>query len=308
MKRNPLGKTFSYLLKESKTLIDTGINTQEAFQGLKEELKKHKIKPQEIENIIVTHLHHDHICLAKTFRNFGAKIYASKKAAEREKNFQEIWANMYDYTEKELRLFGGSEHLNYLKRYRSAFRRTPDPFSIDVQLDDGDILKLPGIILKIIWTPGHAPEHICLYDKQNKILFSGDHILPKITSHISLHTFQKSDPLNDYLMSLEKVRDLKVESILPGHEFIFHDLKERIIKLKKHHNKRLNEIIETLKDGSKTVYQIGKNVSWDSKPWLQMNFWTRRMAAAETYAHIIYLRNKEEIQEEQNTVLKYSLT
>jgi hypothetical protein len=61
-------------------------------------------------------------------------------------------------------------------------------------------------------------------------------------------------------------------------------------------------------DGPKTVYQIGKIISWDSKPWPQMNFWTKRMAAAETYAHLIYLRNKQEIQEEQKTVLKYSLT
>jgi glyoxylase-like metal-dependent hydrolase (beta-lactamase superfamily II) len=307
MKRNPLGKTFSYLLKESKTLIDTGINTQEAFQGLRKELGKHKIMPQDIEKIIVTHLHHDHIGLIETFRNFGTKIYASKQAAERENNLQKLWANMYGYTKEELRLFGGSDHLNYLKRYRSTFRGIPEPLSIDVQLDDGEILKLAEVILKIIWTPGHAPEHICLYDKKNKILFSGDHILPKITSHISLHTFQKNDPLNDYLMSLEKVSNLQVETILPGHEHIFHDLKDRIIKLKKHHNTRLNEIKEILIDGPKTVYQIGKNISWDSKPWPQMNFWTRRMAAAETYAHVIYLRNKQEIQEEQETVLKYSL-
>lgn len=307
MKRNPLGKTFSYLLKESKTLIDTGINTQEAFQGLREELIKHKMMPQDIEKIIVTHLHHDHVGLAETFSNFDTKIYASKQAAEREKNLQELWANMYEYTENELRLFGGSEYLNYLKKYRSAFRGIPEPLSIDVQLDDGELLKLGGIILKIIWTPGHAPEHICLFDKENKILFSGDHILPKITSHISLHTFQKNDPLRDYLMSLEKVSNLEVESILPGHEYIFHDLKERIITLKKHHNIRLKEIKETLKGGPKSVYQIGKNISWDSKPWPQMNFWTRRMAAAETYAHVIYLRNKQEIEEELKTVLKYSL-
>jgi glyoxylase-like metal-dependent hydrolase (beta-lactamase superfamily II) len=308
MKRNPLGKTFSYLLEESNTLIDTGINTEEAFQGLRKELEKHHIRPKDIERIIVTHLHHDHIGLTETFCSFGTKIYASKQAAEREKSLHELWANMYEYTEKELSLFGGSDNLNYLRRYKSAFRGIPEPRSIDVQLNDGEILKLPGICLKIIWTPGHAPEHICLYDQENKILFSGDHILPKITSHISLHTYQKTNPLRDYLNSLEKVKNLPVESILPGHEHIFHNLKDRINNLKKHHNKRLNEIKETLMDGPKTVYQIGKIISWDSKPWPQMNFWTKRMAAAETYAHLIYLRNKQEIQEEQKTVLKYSLT
>ena len=79
------------------------------------------------------------------------------------------------------------------------------------------------------------------------------------------------------------------------------------MELKNHHELRLNEMKTTLKNGPKTVYQIGCNVHWDSKPWPKMSFWTKRMAAAETYAHLIYLKNKKEIKEEQNHVLKYSL-
>jgi glyoxylase-like metal-dependent hydrolase (beta-lactamase superfamily II) len=307
MRRNPLGKTFSYLLEESKTLIDTGIGTTDAFQGLKRELNKHDLRPQDIERIIVTHLHHDHIGLIENFHRFNTKVYASKQASEREKELQELWNNMYDFTEQELKLFGGAKYLNYLKRYEYAFKRTLDPLPIDLQLEDGQTLKLPGIKLEVIWTPGHAVEHICLYDPDNKILFSGDHVLPRITSHISLHTYQKADPLNDYLMSLEKIKNLETKTILPGHEHIFHTLKDRIKELKNHHELRLNEMKTTLKNGPKTVYQIGSNVHWDSKPWPQMSFWTKRMAAAETYAHLIYLKNKKEIKEEQNHVLKYCL-
>jgi glyoxylase-like metal-dependent hydrolase (beta-lactamase superfamily II) len=60
MSRNPLGKTFSYLLPESKTLIDTGVPTDEAYQGLKNQLKDYNFRPIDIEKVIITHLQNDH--------------------------------------------------------------------------------------------------------------------------------------------------------------------------------------------------------------------------------------------------------
>ena len=92
----------------------------------------------------------------------------------------------------------------------------------------------------MIWTPGHAAEHICLHDAERRILFSGDHVLPKITSHVSLHTWEKRDPLGDYLNSLNKVKDLPVDLILPGHETNFTNLPGRVAQLFKHHEARLH--------------------------------------------------------------------
>jgi glyoxylase-like metal-dependent hydrolase (beta-lactamase superfamily II) len=307
MRRNPLGKTFSYLLEESKTLIDTGVGTEDAYLGLKKELKRANFLPQDIEKIIITHLHHDHIGLSKRFRDHGAKIIASNKAVERQKEFLELWDHLYDLAEKELKLFGGTRHFNDLKKYEYVFRRSYEPFIIDDQIEDGQTLDLPGIKLKIYWTPGHAFEHICLLNKEDKILFSGDHILPKITSHVSLHIYQDMDPLNDYLNSLMKVRDLDVNAILPGHEQIFYDLKGRVDHLFDHHKNRLLEMMRAIQNGSKTVFEVSSDVHWDSRPWPQMSFWTKRMAASETYAHLIYLKNKGEIVEELGEELNYSI-
>jgi hypothetical protein len=54
----------------------------------------------------------------------------------------------------------------------------------------------------------------------------------------------------------------------------------------------------TLEDGPQTVYDVGSKVHWESRPWPRMTFWTKRMAAAETYAHLVYLKNKNEVNEE----------
>ncbi|MFH2111454.1 MAG: MBL fold metallo-hydrolase [Candidatus Bathyarchaeota archaeon] len=309
MERNPLGKTFSYLLTESKTLIDTGVPTDYAYKGLQRQLEEHSLKPQDIERVIITHLHNDHIGLAQTLQEHGAELVASRVAAEKQAQVQEEYRNLYELTVEETRLFGGAEYLNFLARFVYAFRDVPRPLKIDGTLEDGETFSLDGFSFKVIWTPGHSHEHIVLYDEADRLLFSGDHVLPKITSHVALHSYEHRDPLGEYLDSLEKVKDLDVETVLPGHEWAFHNLKERVEQLRSHHSRRLQEMRDTLQDGERTVYQVGSRVHWDSRPWPEMSFWTKRMAATETYAHLVYLRNRGEVKEEKKgDTLYYSLT
>jgi glyoxylase-like metal-dependent hydrolase (beta-lactamase superfamily II) len=309
MERNPLGKTFSYLLTDSRTLIDTGVPTDYAYRALERQLEEHGLKPQDIERVILTHLHNDHIGLAEAFQEHGAELVASTVAAEKQTRVQDEYRNLYELTVEETRLFGGAEYLNFLARFVYAFRDVPRPLRIDRTLEDGETLDLGGYKLKVIWTPGHAQEHIVLHDPVNRLLFSGDHVLPKITSHVALHSYEQRDPLAEYLDSLDKVKDLDVETVLPGHEWTFHNLKERVEQLHLHHSRRFQEVRDTLKDGEKTVYQVGSKIHWDSRPWPEMSFWTKRMAATETYAHLVYLRNRGEVKEEKKgDALYYSLT
>lgn len=299
MERNPLGKTFSYLLTDSKTLIDTGVPTDYAYKSLQRQLDQQNLRPQDIERIIITHLHNDHIGLAERFQEQGAEIVASRVASEKQARVQREYRNLYQLTVDETRLFGGAEYINFLARFVYAFRDAPRPLRIDKTLEDGETLSQDGYKFKVIWTPGHSEEHMVLFEEANGLLFSGDHVLPKITSHVALHSYEQRDPLGDYLDSLEKVVNLNVGTVLPGHEWVFHNLKERVAQLQAHHSRRLEEVKATLRNGEKTVYQVGSRVHWDSRPWPEMSFWTKRMAATETYAHLVYLRNRGEVAEEK---------
>jgi glyoxylase-like metal-dependent hydrolase (beta-lactamase superfamily II) len=298
MSRNPLGKTFSYLLLESKTLIDTGVPTEEAYHGLKDQLKEYNMRPQDIERVIITHLHNDHIGLAEDLREYGAEIWAGTAAKTRQEQMLKEWENLYENTLNELDRFGGQEYRHNITRNRYIFKSDVRPMPIDKYLQDGEKVELGDQELEVIWTPGHSYEHICLYNQVQKIIFRGDHVLPKITSHVALYSYRNHDPLDEYLTSLTKIENLNTEIILPGHEWIFHDLKPRIQQLYKHHRNRLDEMKSTLDDGPQTVYEVGRKVHWDSRPWPKMSFWTKRMAATETYAHLAYLRNKNEIKHE----------
>lgn len=298
MSRNPLGKTFSYLLLESNTLIDTGVPTDEAYAGLREHLKEYDLKPQDIEQVIITHLHNDHIGLAEDLRSYGAEIWAGIAAKDRQEQMRREWKNLYENTLRELDLFGGQEYKRHITRNRYVFKSDVKPMPIDRYLEDGEKLRLGDLNLEVIWTPGHSYDHICLLNQDQRILFSGDHVLPKITSHVALYSYRDHDPLGEYLDSLKKVENIEVDTILPGHEWILHDLKTRIKQLYRHHRNRLDEMKETLEDGSQTVYDIGSKVHCDSRPWPQMSFWTKRMAATETYAHLVYILNNNEIKRE----------
>ena len=110
------------------------------------------------------------------------------------------------------------------------------------------------------------------------------------------------------MASLKKLKGLEVKIVLPGHEYTFQDLDNRISDLIAHHKLRCWEIKEAIRYGAGTVFEISSKVHWDSRPWPLMSFWTKRMAAAETYAHLIYLKNKSEIEENNKKgTLQFSL-
>ncbi|MDP2899615.1 MAG: MBL fold metallo-hydrolase, partial [Candidatus Bathyarchaeota archaeon] len=88
----------------------------------------------------------------------------------------------------------------------------------------------------------------------------------------------------------------------------FTNLPDRVAQLFRHHEARLLEVKEALRKGRSTVFDVAGAIHWDSRPWPIMDFWTKRMAATETYAHLVYLRNKGEISEKTvDGVLRYSL-
>jgi len=87
MRHNPLGYTYSYLLRDAATLIDTGVGSRDAFDGLEEQARSAGMELTDIKRIIPTHLHGDHIGLVDTIRRLsGAKVYAHRTAIERQKS------------------------------------------------------------------------------------------------------------------------------------------------------------------------------------------------------------------------------
>jgi glyoxylase-like metal-dependent hydrolase (beta-lactamase superfamily II) len=289
---NPLGHTNSYLVhgEDKHLLIDTGWNTEEAFQSLKDQLAEAGTDFRDISQMIITHVHPDHYGLANRVRELSqAKISLHEQERElinlRYQNMDEFLRQ----TEEWLHINGVPD--NALPPFP---RRITTPAQPDTILQGGEKISIGIFNLEVLWTPGHAPGHICLYEPSQKILFAGDHVLPGITPNIGLQTASGLNPLGDFLNSLNELKQMDVNLILPGHEYHFTGLSARIEDVIQHHKNRISEIMQTLKNQPKTAYQVATEIIWmldeGGARFQDLVPWDKRLAVFEAIAHLEAMR------------------
>jgi glyoxylase-like metal-dependent hydrolase (beta-lactamase superfamily II) len=314
---NPTIHTNDYLVKgdEGYLLIDTGWNTDEAFKTLNDEITGTGVTFKEIKTIIVTHAHPDHYGLTNRVHELcGAKIYMHYLD-------EEILRTRYAITEEYARrsedwFYSNGVPRNELPVIRpiSGGQKTPFlPRQPDILLKGGETISNGPFDLKIIWTPGHSPGHICLYESKNRLLFAGDHILPTIMPNISLPPGSRSNPLADFIKSLEAIRDLDVTRVLPAHENVFYNFKQRIDEIIEHQAVRSVEILEKLGTGAKTAYEICNVITWMPEyggvKFKDLPPFDRRAAVSETLAHLRAMTVIGKIQvTELDNILYYQST
>jgi glyoxylase-like metal-dependent hydrolase (beta-lactamase superfamily II) len=162
----------------------------------------------------------------------------------------------------------------------------------DRLLDDGDLADLPGWHLRALHTPGHTPGHLCFSEERTGLLFSGDHVLPRISPNISTTADGLPDPLRSYLASLTAIRELAPTEVLPAHEWRFDGLASRVDELKAHHEHRLDELLRALREHPNTTpWQLAAHLTW-SRPWSAYQQRMRIFAVTETDAHLRLLGSR----------------
>lgn len=295
---SPLKALNSYVIKgtQRSLIIDTGWNSEECVSILTSGLKELGVNLMEAD-FFITHMHADHSGMVSTLAAAEAKIYFGRADAavvgstapgswEKQADFASIHGFFGDELETAI---GSHPGRKYSSRGRTDFHI----------LEDGDIINIGDYSFKCIETPGHTKGHMCLYEAEKKILISGDHILVDITPNISLWS-DEQNPLNEYVMSLDKVYDLDVELVLPGHRSIFKNHKERIQELKCHHKARLDEVISILEKGKQNIFQIASQMTWDidCKSWDIFPPTQKWFAFGEAAAHVKYLEEKGKVGRE----------
>ena len=167
----------------------------------------------------------------------------------------------------------------------------------DVKLQDGEPYEFDGWTLQAVWTPGHTPGHMCMYEPNRKLMLTGDHVLPHITPNVSLHEDQEgASPLADFRASLEKVAAFDTELALPAHEFNMRDLPARCRQLLHHHDDRLDEVREALGGGTASASAISALVHWNTGPYEGFSVHTKRAALGETLSHLVLLEEQGRVR------------
>jgi glyoxylase-like metal-dependent hydrolase (beta-lactamase superfamily II) len=289
--------------RSSCLLVDAGWNTPETLDILKKQMDEIGVALSEISRIVITHVHPDHYGLAGQLKQLSAATVAMH---ELEVPFIESryvkMDNLLEEISKLLIVHGVPQEV--MPQLRSASLKMVEfvtPTSPDIILHGGETISQDDFHFRVIPSPGHSPGHICLYEAERRILFSGDHILPGITPNIGLNPQSGDNPLGDYLASLQEMKKLDVAIALPGHELPFTNFKPRIEQLLRHHRQRNEHILTAMGGTASTAGAIAGGMVWGSKEkqrrWPDLNPWDKRMAVMETLAHLVQMQAEGRVEQ-----------
>ena len=242
------------------TLVDCGIG-DDVTRGLWERIFGELIAGRPVTRLVVTHHHPDHAGLASwLIERTGAELWMSQAeyfAAHAMRDGSSGFA--FDRVVAMFERNGlAGERLELMQQRRSNYRNRVPAFPSDYRrLMDGDVLRVGGRAWKVIMGYGHAPEHAALYCEDAGVLISGDMVLPRISTNVSVWANEpEGNPLALFLNSLTRYAALPAATLtLPSHGLPFRGLRERIAQLKEHHRQRLDELHEVC-DAPKTAADV----------------------------------------------------
>lgn len=234
------------VLGEKAALIDSGYDDKETTGKRLEYIKK--FAPQKLEYILITHPHPDHIGGCRSIKkSTGAQIVL---------------------------------HSSGVARAKSKYRVVPD-----ILVEDGDILDIGGFSLQIIHTPGHSPASVCVYIRESKILFTGDHILGIGTTVVDA----PEGDMTQYINSLKKLLSYDIRLICPGHGPPIKEAERKIRELIAHRQERELQVLRCLRQGRKNVARLVAEI------YPELDYRLLELAQRQVLAHLRKLVSEKKV-------------
>lgn len=275
-------------------LIDAGLSREATYQGWLQFFEEQAVKASDIKGIYLTHYHSDHYGSSGWLQDYsGAPVYIGAIDAKRINNYWKKGDYLLEAIGTLYRSHGMPEEV--LKRVIEAEARIIPltlPHAELTTLEDGQTVNLGDNAYRVIFTPGHSDGHICFYNEEHGLLFSGDHLLPDTSSIIGISAQPGTirDPLADFFSSLISIGSLNCTLVLPAHGKSFANIEKRIKRLESYHQKHL-ELTKNSISSSATAYEVCSHIY---SPDISGN--ELRFAMAEILAHLVYLANKGELE------------
>ncbi|MGD6980902.1 MULTISPECIES: MBL fold metallo-hydrolase [Citricoccus] len=261
--------TFSYLVEDAEGgvhVIDPGWDLDENLEAIRAALARTGRRGRGPASIIVTHLHPDHMGLAERLRSGHGSPVVLHRWDEEAQRESAHWLADAGRVRADLVAWGvPSERLEEVLGYVTGTPRVVIP--ADLHLEDGDLLPVPGRRLRAVHTPGHTPGHLCLLEEDQRLLFTGDHLLPVVTPGVGAAGHSAENPLRLYLDNLLTVRAYDDCQSLPGHEFRYRGIAARAAGIAARHLRRTVEVEAVLAvDPGATTWAVASRLSW-SRGW-----------------------------------------
>jgi len=294
-----------YLLRDPEgwTMLDTGLARTDIRAAWEEAFADLEIEPQEINRIVLTHMHPDHFGLAGYFQAItGAPVLISPRESElaREVWIENSWR--LDAVAEYWRMGGIPLSVrDVIAAQTEKLRQMTMPHPHELRLiEPGSSIEMGGRTFLALHAPGHSDGQLIFYAPDEKLLLSGDQVLKKITPNIGVWPSTEPDPLGRYLDSLEQLSKLDVALALPGHGTVITEWQARIAELLHHHTERLNAVVEAAFGGATAMDVARRIFNFDLFSEHEVRF-----AVAETMAHLEYLTARERLHATDLGVRRY---
>ncbi len=263
-----VGRVNCYLLEgEPLALLDTGPNSGKALDELERQVGEHGHGLEEIELILISHQHIDHLGLVEIVANrSGAEVAAIDVAVRFMANFSEDAERDDEFAARMMLRNGIPEDVvTALRSLSRAFRAWGGRAAVTRPLHDGELLELGGRRLEVQHRPGHSPSDTLFWDAERRILLAADHLIAHISSNPLLArpldgSSERPRALATYIESLKRTRELPAEVVLPGHGEPITDHAGLIDQRLALHERRARKILRLLEGRPRTAYELAQEL------------------------------------------------
>jgi glyoxylase-like metal-dependent hydrolase (beta-lactamase superfamily II) len=268
-----VGRVNTYLIEDDPlTLVDSGPNSGKALDELQHQLAEHGHSIDDIELVVLTHQHIDHLGLVDIIASHsGAEVAAIDRLVHFVEHYSED-AGKDDEFASRVMLRNGipDEMVQALRTVSSAFRSWGARATVTRPLRDGERLELRDRTFETLHRPGHSPSDTIFWDEERRILIAADHLIKHISSNPliarplegpggnSTDAAERPHALITYMESLRKTRELPAEIVLSGHGDPVTDHVSLIDERLRFHAERAERIYELIAQQPRSGYELAQ--------------------------------------------------
>lgn len=305
-----VGRVNCYLIEdEPLTLVDTGPNSGKSLDELEQALSEHGHAIEDLELIVLTHQHMDHIGLLEILaRRSGAEIAALHSLGPYLADFGKSAVADDEFSQAIMRRHGIPYEISIaLGSVGAAFRAFGSSGEVNRPLRDGDDLALRDRTLRVLRRPGHSPSDTVFWDESRQILICGDHLLAHISSNPLVTrpldgdaTTARPQALVQYIESLRATREMPARIVLGGHGEPVVDHVALIDERLRMHRKRGRKMLRLLDAGPMTAYEIAVQI------WGNVAVTQAYLTLSEVLGHMDVLVNEgQAVEREDGDVVRF---
>jgi glyoxylase-like metal-dependent hydrolase (beta-lactamase superfamily II) len=308
-----VGRVNCFLIDDDPlTLVDTGPNSGKSLADLEEQLRGHGRKVEDLERIVITHQHSDHLGLVGVLADrSGAEVCALEQLAPVIEDFG-VHADANDELATALMLRHGvpRDVVTALRAVSRAYRGWGGSAPVTTPLHDGGELAFAGVTLQVLHRPGHSPSDTIFFDAASGDLLAGDHLIKHISSNplISRPLGGRSGEPGDgrpralmmYMESLRETRELPAGIVFAGHGEPVTDHVALIDERFRGHERRAAKIAGLIAERPRTAYEIAQEL------WGNVAVTQAFLTLSEVLGHVDLLIDRGEVREvEVGGVIRY---